>query len=76
MDLIRTIEEDTEIQDLSEDSDAEVEVIWRRKNNICVLIVLDPCVQQRTIIIFSINRRNCDARKRKNLAIALNSFHR
>lgn len=30
MDLIKTIEEDTEIQDLSEDSDAEVEVIIKK----------------------------------------------
>lgn len=33
MDLIKTIEEDTEIQDLSEDSDAEVEVIRKTKKS-------------------------------------------
>lgn len=55
MDLIRTIEEDTEIQDLSEDSDAEVEVI--RKNRELFIALMDPSVHS-YIIIFSINQRN------------------
>lgn len=32
MDLIRTIEDDAEVENLSEDSDAEVEVSVQRKN--------------------------------------------
>lgn len=34
MDLIRTIEEDADVQNYSEDSDAEVEVSW--KHNLIV----------------------------------------
>lgn len=60
MDLIKTIEEDTEIQDLSEDSDAEVEVIWffsEKHTKKKIFINLDPCVNS-YIMIFSINQRN------------------
>lgn len=75
MDLIKTIEEDAQVQDFSEDSDAEVEV------NLGLNLLFFSLKKKKIyhvfrFSVFSINQQKCDARKKKNSVIILNLYHR
>lgn len=78
MDLIKTIEEDAEIQNFSEDSDAEVEVSIAAIAEQISIEFSSACLTRAIFfpnrLKFSINRRSCAAKRRKNLAINSSSF--
>lgn len=58
MDLIKTIEDDEEVENLSEESDVEVEVKEHEKIGVVMILMMD---------LFSINQRSRSDRRRNTL---------
>lgn len=71
MDIVKTIEDDEEVENLSEDSDVEVEVSRTRKIN-----VLKFTSFLHVFLPFSINQQNKSARSNPTLKVDFNLFLR